>query len=138
MPAFKAETIAGLSLALSNAAKEANGLLAAGKVAIVEVKQGERGRTGDQNRLIHAILGDIAGQVQLNGLHYSPHIWKRLTVAEWLKESGERPLIIQDLSGEVLVLWEKTSKMTTKQMASYIEWLYAFAADNDVKLREPK
>lgn len=132
MAAYKAETIGGLSMAMQSAAKEASVLLSDGKVAVIEVKEGERGRTALQNSKIHAMLGDIARQVELNGRKLDAHIWKRLTVAEWLKESGERPLIIQDLSGEVLVLWEKTSKMTAKQMASYTEWLYAFGADNDV------
>lgn len=132
MTAFRAETIAGLSLALANATKTCSALLAAGKVAVIEVKEGERGRTGDQNAKIHAMLSDIARQVELNGRKYSAHVWKRLTVAEWLKDAGERPMIIQDLSGEILVLWEKTSKMTTKQMASYIEWLYAFGVEYSV------
>ena len=129
---MRAETIGGLSLAMQNAAKAASAILSQGKVAVIEVMEGERGRTGDQNAKIHAMLSDIARQVELNGMKYSAHVWKRLTVAEWLKDAGERPMIIQDLSGEILVLWEKTSKMTTKQMASYIEWLYAFGVEYSV------
>lgn len=138
MAAFKAETIAGLSLALSSAAKEANGLLAAGSVALIEVKEGERGRTGQQNALLHAMLTDISEQCDINGNKFDLVVWKRLCVAQWLKDKGERPQIVPSLDRqEVVVIYEKTSKMTTKQIAELVEWLYAFGAENGVIWSKP-
>lgn len=128
----KVETLGGLSRALTDAAREANNLIQSGPV-VVEVRPGSRKRTADQNAKIHAMLADIAEQVELRGCKHNAHVWKRLTTAEWLKESGERPMIIQDISGEIVVLWEKTSKLSTKQMAEYVEWLYSFGAQQGVK-----
>ena len=133
----RVETLGGLSRALTDAAREANGIISSGPV-VIEVRPGSRKRTVDQNAKIHAMLADISEQVELRGCKHNAHVWKRLTTAEWLKESGERPMIIQDISGEIVVLWEKTSKLNTKQMAEYVEWLYAFGAEQGVKWKEKK
>ena len=121
---------------MQEAVKAANQILSDGGIPLVEVREDSRSRTSIQNAKIHAMISDIADQVTLRGQHYTPHVWKRLTTAEFLKEIGERPMIIQDLSGEILVLWEKTSKMNTKTMAAYIEWLYAFGESEGVKWKE--
>lgn len=138
MTAFRAETIGGLSRALAEAVKQANAILADGGVPLIEVREDSRSRTAIQNAKIHAMLTDIAEQVDLRGQKYSVHVWKRLTTAEFLKEQGERPMLIQDLSGEIMILWEKTSGMNTKTMAAYTDWLYAFGTDNNVQWSEPK
>ena len=136
MTAFRAETIGGLTRALQEAGKACNELIKAGKAAVIEVREDSRTRTAIQNGKIHAMLTDISEQVELNGKKYEPHVWKRLTTAEYLKDKGERPLLIQDLSGEVMILWEKTSKMSTKVMAEYIEWLYYFGTQESVEWSE--
>lgn len=136
MTAFRAETLGGLTRALQEVGKACNELIRAGKTAVIEVREDSRTRTNAMNAKIHAMLTDISRQAELHGKKYSPHVWKRLTTAEYLKDKGERPLLIQDLSGEVMILWEKTSKMSTKVMAEYIEWLYYFGSQESVDWSE--
>lgn len=139
MTAFRAETIAGLSLALSRVTKACSALLSAGKVAVIDVRESERGRTGEQNAKIHAMLTDISEQCDINGNKFDVVVWKRLCVAQWLKDRGDRPQIVPSLDGmEVVVIYEKTSKLNTRQMAEFIEWLLAFGAENNVKWSEPE
>ena len=138
MTAFRVETMGGLTVALTAIRKACEAIWINDGVPVIEVREDCRGRTAIQNSKLHAMIGDIAEQVELRGNKYSEHVWKRLTTAEWLKDKGERPMLIQDLSGEIMILWEKTSGLSTKLAAEYIEWLYAFGANNDVKWTDPK
>lgn len=134
MTAYKAETLPGLTRVLADAAKEANALIVSGVPAMIEVKEGERGRTNKQNALIHAMLTDISEQCDINGRKFDVVVWKRMCVAQWLKDRGERPIIVPSLDGqEVVVIYEKTSKLNTRQMAELAEWLYAYGSENSVK-----
>lgn len=136
MTAFRAETLGGLTRALQEAGKACNELIRAGKTAVIEVREDSRTRTSIQNGKIHAMLTDISRQVELHGKKYSPHVWKRLTTAQFLRDKGERPLVLLGLDDEFVVLWEKTSKMSTKVMAEYIEWLYYFGTQESVEWSE--
>ena len=138
MSAIRIQTLGGMTRAIHEVTKQCSEMLKAGISPVLEVREDFRTRTHEQNAKIHAMLADISKQVELHGNKYSVHVWKRLTTAEFLKDKGERPLLIQDLSGEVMILWERTSKMNTKTMAEYIEWLNAFGAQEDVKWTEPK
>jgi hypothetical protein len=43
-------------------------------------------------------------------------VWKRLCMASWLREQGEKPLMIPALDGHGFdVVFEKTSKLSKKQ-----------------------
>lgn len=136
MTAFRAETIGGLTRALQEAGKACNELIKAGKAAVIEVREDSRTRTNAMNAKLHAMLTDISEQVELNGQKHIPHVWKRLTTAQFLRDKGERPLVLLGLDDEFVVLWEKTSKMSTKVMSEYIEWLYAFGTQESVEWSE--
>lgn len=138
MTAYRADNLPWLTRVLADAAKEANALIVSGVPALIEVKQGERGRTGEQNAKVHAMLTDISEQCDISGNKFGVLVWKRLCVAQWLKDRGERPQIVPSLDGmEVVVIYEKTSKLNTRQMAEFIEWLLMFGAENNVKWSEP-
>ena len=136
MTAFRAETIGGITSALAAAAKACSELLSAGSSAVIEVREDYRKRTLEQNALIHALLTKFAEQLDIDGHYYPLIVWKRITVVQWLKDRGERPLVVPGIDGELLTIWERTSKLNTKQMAEYIEWLLAFAAQNGVTTDE--
>ena len=124
---------------LPQVATAINEILRAGLTAVVEVKEGCRGRTNLQNALIHCLLTDISEQCDINGNKFDVVVWKRLCVAQWLKDRGERPQIVPSLDGqEVVVIYEKTSKLNTRQMAEFVEWLYSYGAENNVKWTEKK
>lgn len=99
---------------------------------VVTIK--EPTRNLDQNARLHALLTDIAKQVEWHGKKLPVDVWKRLCTAAWLREIGESPEMIPALDGRGFdVLFEKTSRLSVKQMSSLIEWATAFAAEHGVK-----
>jgi len=90
-------------------------------------------RTPDQNARLHAMLGDISKQVEWHGQKFKVGVWKRLCVASWLRECGEKPLMIPAIDGcGVDIIFEKTSKLSVKKTSELIEWVYAFGAEEGV------
>jgi hypothetical protein len=91
-------------------------------------------RSGEQNKYLHALLGDIAGQVEHAGKKWDVLIWKRLLTAAWLREAGDQPQMIPAIDGHGFdVIYERTSKLTVKQCASLLEWIAAFGAEHEVR-----
>lgn len=94
-------------------------------------------RSSDQNRALHAMLTDIANQVEHAGKKWDVLIWKRLLTAAWLREAGDQPQMIPAVDGHGFdVIYERTSKLTVKQCASLLEWITAFAAEHQVRLTQ--
>jgi hypothetical protein len=92
-------------------------------------------RSGEQNNYLHALLGDISGQVEHAGKKWDVLIWKRLLTAAWLREEGDQPQMIPAIDGHGFdVIYERTSKLSVKQCASLIEWVQAFSAEHQVRL----
>ena len=98
-----------------------------------------KARKLSQNALLHAVLSEIADQVDWNGKRLSIEIWKRLCVASWLREEKEFPVLIPSLDGNGFdVIYEKTSKLSVAQCASLIEWCFAFGVEHNVKFSTGK
>lgn len=119
-------------LARSNASKA---VLDAPTGHIVEIK--EPTRTLAENALLHAILTDLAKQATWHGQKLPMEVWKRLCMAAWLREKGEQPLMIPALDGQGFdVVFERTSKLTKKQCAELIDYIFALGAELGVKFTE--
>ena len=94
-------------------------------------------RTVEQNKKCHALLADISRQITHYEQMYSVDVWKRLCLAAWLRDCNESPLMIPALDGNgVDVIFERTSKLNAKRMASFIEWLYAYGTNAGVNWSE--
>ena len=103
------------------------------KAGPVLVTLGRPTRSSDANAKLHAMLSDLSKQVEWHGQKFTGEVWKRLCVASYLREQGERPLLIPSLDCQsVDVIYEKTSKMSKKVMAELIEFVYCFGAENNV------
>lgn len=107
--------------------------------ALSEVKQGhekvlvlrDKKRTDAQNRLLHALLGEVSKRVEWAGAKRSIVIWKRLMVAAWLRAEGESPDVLPALDNKgIEVLYEKTSEMSSKQLNSLIEHVHCWMAEH--------
>ena len=92
-----------------------------------------RTRTLDQNALLWSCLTDIAKQVQwpVNGRH------EHLTADEW-KEIFSASLkqeqrMAMGLQGGFVMLGERTSRMTIRQMTELIELMHAFGNERGVQ-----
>lgn len=107
--------------------------------ALGEVRQGfekvlvlrDKKRTDAQNRLLHALLGEVSKRVEWAGAKRSTVIWKRLMVAAWLRAEGESPDVLPALDGKgIEVLYEKTSEMSVSQLNSLIAYVDAWMAEH--------
>jgi hypothetical protein len=112
--------------------------LAAGKKLTLEVKDASKSR--EQERLYHELIGQIAKQAQHLGAKWSADDFKRLLVDQFAREIGlTGAKIIPNLDGTGFVqLGVQTRKFTVDQGSQFIEWLYAWAANNGVTLDDTR
>lgn len=98
----------------------------------IEIKPVASRRSNNQNRKMWAMLNDIARQVMwpINGVptHIMPEDWKDLITAGLAKHQR----IAQGLEGGVVMLGSRTSRMSKKELAELIEYIYATGADRGV------
>lgn len=94
----------------------------------------DQDRSGEQNRLLHKLLTQVADQVEWHGKKLSVTVWKRLCTAAWLREEGHNATLVPALDGNGFdLVFEHTSKLTVKQCASLITWVEAFGSQSGVK-----
>ena len=95
----------------------------------------EKTRTQAQNRLMWPILECFSKQLQwpINGqmVHMEPEDWKDVLTAAF---RGETVRLAMGLNGGVVMLGQRTSKFSKSEFSSWIEFLYATAADRGVRL----
>jgi hypothetical protein len=93
-------------------------------------------RSLNQNAALHPMLTDIAEQVTWQGQKFSMEVWKRLTMAAFLREDGGNPLLIPALDGKGFdIIYEHTSKLSAKKFADLLSWVECFAAEQGVKFK---
>jgi hypothetical protein len=109
--------------------------LDAGRKLTLEVKDASKSR--EQERLYHELIGQIAKQAQHVGSKWSADDFKRLLVDQFAREIGlTGAKIIPNLDGTGFVqLGVQTRKFTVDQGSQFIEWLYAWAANNGVEIQ---
>lgn len=96
-------------------------------------------RSDEQNKKLHALLADLARQVLWHGQKLPSGVWKRLCTAAWLREEGERPIMVPALDGiGVDVIYERTSKLSRKRCAALITWVEAFGGEHQVSWTDPE
>lgn len=106
-------------------------------------------KTRPQEERYHAMIGDIARQFELHGRLWDSESMKRLLVdqfhrdtrhddnfkQEWLNMGHIEMCPSIDGSG-VVVLNFLTRNFSKKLASAFIEWLFAFGAENDIKWTE--
>ncbi len=113
------------------AAGQITQILAAGDKAIIEVRPPKR--SDEQNAKLHAMLADVARQKEFNGQKLSIDQWKMVFVSGHKIATGGDAQMAIGLEGEVINLRESTAKMGVRRLASLIEYIQAWAANNGVK-----
>ena len=106
--------------------------LNAGKPLVMEIKAADKSR--DQEQKYHAMIGEIATQAQHMGSKWDAESWKRLLVDQFCKDTGLKTgVVMPNLSGDGIVqLGFQTRKFTKEQASEFVEWLYAWSAENGV------
>ena len=111
-------------------------LTAQSAVHPLRVVVGEPTRSNDQNSLLWAVLTDIAKQVEwpVDGKpqKLDPTDWKHVLTAGLKQETR----VASGVSGGFVVLGQRTSKMSKRQLSEVIEFAYAFGAEHGVRWTE--
>lgn len=99
---------------------------------VVEIKEPKR--TLSENSLLHALLAQISRTQEWAGKKHDVETWKRLLVAAWCRVHGSAVEILPALDGcGVDIIPVRTSKLTKKECADLIEYIFAWGADNDIE-----
>lgn len=94
-------------------------------------------RSSRQNRLLHAMLGDIAAQVEWAGAKRDVDTWKRLMVAAWCRARKEPVELLPALDGVgVDIVFRRTSQLSRAECVELCDFIAAWAAEHDVVLRD--
>lgn len=93
-------------------------------------------RSGQQNKMFHSILGQIAKQATHLGSRWTTDDWKRLHLYNWRRERGEKPSqVVPALDGEGIVqLGLQSHKLTKEEAIEFTEYLMAWCAQNGVTI----
>lgn len=102
------------------------------KAGAVVVTLARETRTPDQNSKLWPMLRDISQQCEWYGAKYSDEDWKDLfTVA--LKGQRTAP----GLEGGIVAFGVRTRRLSKRNFADLIEYMYAFGSERNVKWSEP-
>lgn len=113
--------------AFRSAWEHAKSMLMAGHRLTLEVKP--ENRSDSQNKLLHALITEIASAHEWAGKKRDVETWKRLLVAAWTRARGESTEILPALDGHgVDVVFRRTSKMTKADVNELIEFIEAWRA----------
>lgn len=105
--------------------------------ANVSVSSGDA-RTTEQNKKMWAMLGDISRQIPWNvdgrKQYISADDWKVILTAGLRRNTRQA----EGIEGGVVLLGESTSKMTKKEFALLVEFIYFVGSEKGVKWSEAK
>jgi hypothetical protein len=110
--------------------------LASGKQLTLEIK--DAGKSRDQEKLYHELIGQIAKQAQHIGAKWDAESWKRLLVDSYCREKGLKTgAVIPNLAGDGIVqLGMQTRNFTKEQASEFVEWLHAWGAEHGVTFEQ--
>lgn len=105
-----------------------------GKAYVVEVRP--LTRTDPQNKLLHALFGDLANQAKWQNEKLTAEQWKMLMISAHTIATKEPNKMVIGLEGEVVNIRESSAKMSVARLNSLIEYVQCWAAENGVIFNE--
>ena len=109
----------------------------AGHRMVLELKPDTR--SSAENRMLHAMLGYISQNMEWAGQKRDTETWKRLLVAAWCRATNEQVEILPAVDGHgVDIVYRKTSKLSRKECADLIEFIFAWGSHNDIQFPDRK
>lgn len=123
--------------ALMHAWTHAKAWLMSGHRLVLEVRPEKR--SNPQNRLLHALIADIAAQVEWAGAKRDAEVWKRLLTAAWSRVHGQHVEVLPALDGHgVDLVPARTSKLTKAECADLCTFIEAWGAEHGVRFTAPE
>lgn len=112
------------------------------RAALNELQVGDQVRVGPPDRLLvqnarfHAMCGDVARQAKHLDRKLTGAQWKVLFISAHAIETGEGADMVPGLTGEFVNLRESSAAMSIARMASLIEYVACWGAENNVTFKE--
>lgn len=94
-------------------------------------------RNLDQNAKFHAMVADIARQVQWRDKWLKPEQWKVLLISGHAVATKQEADVLPGLEGEYVNIRESSAQMSVKRMASLIEYMNLRHTANSVSSSTP-
>lgn len=110
--------------------------LMAGHRLVLEIRP--ETRSDAQNKLLHALIGDVSKQKEWMGKKMPPEAWKVLFVSGHSVATKQGAELVPGLEGEFCNIRESTARMGKARLASLVEYILAWCALNGVELREAR
>lgn len=95
------------------------------------VKVQQQKRTNEQNDLFWALLTELS-KAKPNGREHTPDAWKLLV----MHACGHACQFEIGLNGQPFPTGFRSSQLTKSQMSDLIEWVYQYAAEAGVELKQ--
>lgn len=92
-------------------------------------------RTLPQNDRLHAMLTDVARQVEWAGAKRSVEAWKDIFTAA-LRSATHGLDVVPGINGGFVLLGMHTSRMSKQELGDLMTLIEAFAAERGIELRE--
>lgn len=89
-----------------------------------------------QNAKFHAMVADIARQVQWSDKWLKPEQWKVLLISGHAVATKQEADVLPGLEGEYVNIRESSAQMSVKRMASLIEYTTAWAIGQGVRFTD--
>ena len=121
---------------LMEAWTHAKAWLMAGHRLVLEIRP--ETRSDAQNKLLHALIGDVSKQKDWMGKKLPPEAWKVLFVSGHSVATKQGAELVPGLEGEFCNIRESTARMGKARLASLVEYILAWCALNGVELREAR
>lgn len=95
-------------------------------------------RSLPQNAIIHKIIGEISKQASHVGAKWDIDDWKRLLLDRYSREMKQHDgRIVPALDGcGIVQLGLQTRNFNKEQASQFVDWLYAWCAENGVEIPE--
>lgn len=92
-------------------------------------------RTGPQNAKLHAMITDVAGQIEWAGAKRDVEAWKDIFTAA-LRSAKHGLDVVPGINGGFVLLGMHTSSMTVGEVADLIELIAAFGSEHGVEFHD--
>jgi hypothetical protein len=102
------------------------------------IKAGPPTRSLEQNALLHAMFGELEKKARYMGRQMTLNQWKTLMISGHAVATGlaSDADIIPGIEREFVCIRESSAQMSVARMTSLIEYIQAWAADNNVQFNQ--
>jgi hypothetical protein len=101
-----------------------------------DIKAGPRNRTLDQNAMLHAMFGELAKKTRYMGRQLTLNQWKTLMISGHAMATGLGADVIPGVEGEFVNIRESSASLSVARLTSLIEYIHAWAAENNVQFNQ--